>query len=120
MGVPPAAVPSSWAAIPNFLQGHPGREARLVPLVPLVGSAGPHYFSGSLLALGQQEGSDAMGLLGNLAGWTLSKCDRGRGCSRWGLEPPTSHQPSGCSWWASLHVAGEEMLQPPALLLHCH
>lgn len=81
-------------------------------------AAGPHSFSGSLLALGQQEGSDACGFFaGRMLEWPLSKCD---GVGARAPRPPALCQAPGCSWWAGPHVAGEEMLQRPALPLHCH
>ena len=93
--MPPAAAPSPWAAVPSFLQGRPGREARLVP-VARAALLDPTLFQGVCWHLGSGRARMPMGLLGSVAGWPLSNCD-GVGAvptGGWSPLPPTSLLPS--------------------------
>lgn len=85
-------------------------------------SAVPHFFEGVCRRFGRGRAQMPMGLLGSAVGWPLSKCD-GVGAvptGGWSLSPPPALcQAPGCSWWAGPRVAGEKMLQPPALPLCC-
>lgn len=95
LGVLPAAAPSPWAAMPSFLQGHPCREARLVPLARAA-LLDPTLFQGVCWHVGSGRARMPVGLLGSMAGWPLSKCD-GVGTvptGGWSPSLPTSPLPS--------------------------
>lgn len=90
--VPPSAAPSPWAAIPSFLQGHPGGEARLVP-VARAALMGPTLFQGVCWHMGSGRTRMRMVLLGSAVGWPLSKCDGAGAVPAGDWSPSLPHQP---------------------------
>jgi len=67
LGGPPAATSSPWAAMPSFLQGLPGREARLVP-VASAAQLDPALFQGVCWHLTSRRSETPMALLGSVVG----------------------------------------------------
>lgn len=122
LGVPPAAAPSPWAAMPTFLQGSPGGEGRLVP-VARAALQGPTLFQGVCWHSGSRMSWMPAVLLGSAVGWPLSKCD-GVGAvptGVWSPSPPTSPLPSPrlfpVSWSSCVWEGGAAASCPTSALL---